>query len=113
MKKRYFLCFSILLFTLVKAGAQTTGCGITANAGPDRTLCFPGGSAQLNGSISGEYLGFTWTPTTGMANPNSLQPNVFVNQTTTYTLNVQSYLPGNNLVVNSDFSQGAVGFTSD
>jgi gliding motility-associated-like protein len=113
MEKHYLLCLALLGLVVVKAGAQTTGCGITVNAGPDRTLCFPGGSAQLNGSITGENLGFTWTPTTGMANPNSLQPSVFVNQTTTYTLNVQSYLPGNNLVANSDFSQGAVGFTSD
>lgn len=113
MKKHYLFCFSLLLFFLARTSAQTTGCGITANAGPDRTLCFPGGSAQLNGSITGEYLSFNWTPTTGMTNPNSLQPNVFVSQTTTYTLNAQSYLPGDNLVVNSDFSQGAVGFTSD
>jgi gliding motility-associated-like protein len=113
MKKHYLLCFACFLLVLSYAGAQTTGCGITANAGPDRTLCFPGGSAQLNGAITGEYLGFTWTPIAGMVNPNSLQPTVFVNQTTTYTLNAQSYLPGDNLVVNSDFSQGAVGFTSD
>lgn len=48
-----------------------------------------------------------------MTNPTSLQPNVLVNQTTTYTLHVESYDPGDNLVVNPDFSLGDTGFSSD
>jgi hypothetical protein len=33
-------------------------------------------------------LSFSWSPTTGLSNPNSLTPTATISQTTTYTLNV-------------------------
>ncbi|MBK6620933.1 MAG: gliding motility-associated C-terminal domain-containing protein [Saprospirales bacterium] len=107
---------SALLFLLVflntawSAYGQTTACGVTVNAGTDKSLCFPGGATQLNGSITGDYMSFSWSPP---VNPNTLQPTVVLNSTTTYTLTAQTYNPSSNLIVNPDFSQGAVGFSTD
>jgi gliding motility-associated-like protein len=110
--KCLWLCLA-LLGSAQLLWAQTSGCGITVDAGPDKILCFPGGSVQLNGSISGDYLDFSWSPPTGLVNPNSLGPTAIVNQTITYALTGRSFDPANNLVVNGDFSQGDVGFSSD
>lgn len=60
-----------------------------ANAGPDTTICYQT-SAQLNASISGSS--FTWTPTTSLNNPNSLQPVASPKSTTKYVLTVRDNL---------------------
>lgn len=54
-----------------------------ANAGGDVEICF-GGSAQLNGSVSGTT--FMWSPTTGLSNPNILNPVATPGSTTSYIL---------------------------
>ena len=53
-----------------------------------------------------------WSPTTGVANPNSLNTTAVVNQTTTYTVNV-SGTSNMNLITNGNFNAGFAGFTSD
>lgn len=84
-------------------------CNLAVNAGPDKYLC-PDESVMLEGSISGDYDEFEWTPDIGLSDPFSLQPDAF--QPGTYTLTA-TYNTGNNIIVNGDFSQGVSNFTSD
>lgn len=92
---------------------RSTSCNETLSAGPDQTLCWPGGSVQLEGSFSGsEYLNLEWSPSMGLSDPNILQPMATVNTTTTYTLNI-SAPSSENLIINGDFEMGNTGFTSD
>jgi len=88
-------------------------CNITVNAGDDIYLCAPPSPTQLNGSISGDYLSFTWTPLTGLTGASTLQPTVTVSQSATYVLSVTAADLNNNLVSNGDFESGNTGFTSD
>lgn len=88
-------------------------CPVTVNAGPDQVVCNPGGTATLNGSVSGNFLGFSWSPPTGLSDPNSLNPTATVTGPVTYTLTGQAADPGApNLVVNPGFEAGNTGFTS-
>jgi hypothetical protein len=90
-------------------------CNETLNAGPDITLCHPGGTVQLNGTFSGNpnnILSVEWTPASGLSDPTILNPQATVNQTTTYTLTVRHFT-GNNLFTNGNFEAGNTGFTSD
>jgi PKD repeat protein len=66
---------------------------VVANAGPDRTILL-GGSTTLAGSASGGLAPYTysWTPTTGLSNPNIAQPTASPTVTTTYTLTVTDSL---------------------
>ncbi len=88
-------------------------CPITVNAGEDVYLCAPPTPTQLNGDISGDYLNFNWSPTTGMTGSNTLSPTVTVSQTTNYVLSATAPDFSNNLVDNGDFEGGNSGFTSD
>ena len=94
-------------------GLLSAQCPITVNAGPDLYLCAPTSPAQLDGSISGDYLGFTWTPTTGLQGANTLSPTVTVTQTTSYVLKATAANFSANTIDNGDFEQGNSGFTSD
>lgn len=57
-----------------------------ANAGPDTSICL-GTSVQLIATGGGTY---SWTPTTGLNNPNIANPIATPTVTTTYTCNVTS-----------------------
>lgn len=105
--------YTLLFFLLAWHGAFAQSCPITLSAGPDIGLCAPGGTTTLQGSLSGPYLSYNWTPTTGLVNPNSLTPTAIVTQTTTYTLSASAMDTFTNLVVNGDFQMGNTGFTSD
>jgi len=67
----------------------TVASAVVANAGPDKTIA-SGGSATLEGSASGGVGPYTysWTPTTGLSDPNIAQPTASPTVTTTYTLTV-------------------------
>ncbi len=54
-----------------------------ANAGADKTICF-GDNVQLNGSYQGAF--FTWSPTTFLANGNTLTPTASPRSTINYIL---------------------------
>ena len=110
MIKQIIGCFVLIFGINHVLPAQ---CGLGTNAGPDQTICSPGGQVMLNGSIPGNFLDFYWEPAGGVTNPNSLQTSAFVTQTTSFTLTGTAFDPSNNLVTNPDFEQGAVGFTSD
>jgi gliding motility-associated-like protein len=62
---------------------QSTSPGI--NLGPDITIC-PGFTAHLNAGGSGTY---TWRPTTGLNDPNSMNPSANPDSTTTYVCSVR------------------------
>ncbi len=112
MKHNYslfiFCCLSI--FYNENLFAQ---CPITVDAGPDVYLCAPPTPTQLNGDISGDYLNFFWTPTTGMTGSNTLNPTVNVSTTTNYVLTGRAADYSNNLISNGDFEAGNSDFTSD
>lgn len=112
MKHYYslFISFCLTLFCITRLPAQ---CPITVDAGPDVYLCTPPTPTQLNGDISGDYLNFTWSPTTGMTGSNTLNPTVNVSTTTNYVLTARAADFSNNLIVNGDFESGNSDFTSD
>jgi hypothetical protein len=62
---------------------------LLVNAGND-TIIISGGSAQLNGSVTGGVSPYTylWTPSTGLSNPSILNPVASPTSTTIYTLTV-------------------------
>jgi len=61
----------------------------TANAGGDASIS-RGDCTTLNGQATGGTGGYTysWSPTTGLGNPNIANPNACPTTTTTYTLTV-------------------------
>lgn len=72
----------------------------------DTTICY-GTSKQL---FTVPALSFCWNPTTYLNNPNSPDPITIPPQSITYYYTAE--VPGNNLIVNGDFSAGNTGFTS-
>ena len=74
----------------------------------DTLFICQGDSIQL--PLNTTFNSVTWSPAAGLSNPNVLSP--FARPTATTTYFVQNNTPGSNLVVNGDFSQGNVGFTS-
>ena len=72
---------------------MTVASAVVAEAGPTK-LIGPGGSATLDGSASGGVPPYTysWSPTTGLSNPNIAQPTASPSVTMTYTLTVSDDL---------------------
>ncbi len=104
-----FILF-LLIFSSAKTAAQ---CPINVLAGDDLFVCQTGDQITLNGSVSGNYLGFAWTPAAGLDDPLSLNPNATVTGPQTYTLNGFAEDPNApNLVVNPAFENGNSGFFS-
>ncbi len=98
---------------VVTCGNANAQCPISVSAGPDIVRCTSPASAQLSGNVTGSYLGFTWSPTTGMSGSNTLNPTVNVTQTTSYILTATALDVSTNLIVNGNFEQGTTGFTND
>lgn len=107
MGKTWITFFLIFLFIRVVG----QNCPVP-DAGPDITICEPGQSARIMGSISGSYDRYYWEPVSGLVPPNSLTPTARPIQTTTYRLVVEAK-SNTNLIVNGDFAGGNSGFTSD
>lgn len=64
-------------------------------AGKDKSIA-SGETVQLDGSISGNYSSFNWSPTNAMLNPSSINPSVQPTQSTQYILTgISSYGCGN------------------
>jgi len=61
-------------------------------AGPDRTIC--SGSSTVLGTPGSPENSYNWSPSEGLDNPASPQPNAFPTQTITYTLTVTDKLTG-------------------
>ena len=105
----------ILLFSLsvVSPNKTTAQCPITVDAGDDQFACASGENLTLNGNITGNYLGFSWTPVAGLDDPMNLTPNATVTGPMTYTLTGFAEDPNApNLVINPGFEAGNSGFSS-
>jgi PKD repeat protein len=65
------------------------GSAMTVTAGPDISIC-QGGSGQIQVNAGGGTgsISYSWTPTTGLSNPNIYNPVASPSQTTTYTCHV-------------------------
>lgn len=103
--------YTLLFLLSWQAFLSAQDCGITIDITPEVNLCGPGSTVLLP-VITGNYASFSWTPTTGLSDPNALITTANVTDSSSYTLNVLS-LSDNNLITNGDFSQGDTGFTSD
>jgi len=90
-------CDSILTVIVIYSGVHATGTAAICN----------GDSTPL-GATGTMY--YSWTPTTGLNNPDTANPIAKPTSTTTYV--VSGYEPVGNLISNGDFSQGDVGFSS-
>ena len=85
---------------------------LAVDAGDDLNICSLGQLVTLNGSVVGTYNNVQWEPSAGMSDPNTLNPEVFISSTTTFTLTVVSNAV-NSLITNGDFESGNAGFSSD
>ena len=65
------------------------GSAMTVSAGPDISIC-QGGSGQIYVNAGGGTgtITYSWTPTTGLSNPNIYNPIANPTETTTYTCTV-------------------------
>lgn len=59
---------------------------LNVNATVDNPTIYPGETTQLHASPNG--YNYTWSPATGLDNPNSQHPNASPTQTTTYTVTI-------------------------
>ncbi|MGB3075158.1 MAG: T9SS type A sorting domain-containing protein [Chitinophagales bacterium] len=64
-------------------------CSLSVNAGPDASKCH-GKSLMLSAVCADQTATFSWSPTTGLNNPNIANPITTVGQTTTYTVTVNA-----------------------
>ncbi len=113
MRKNKQALFAVICMVLFFSKTTTAQCPITVDAGPDKFVCSPGESVQLEGSISGNYLGFRWSPVTGLDDPFLLNPTATANSMVTYTLTGAAFDPAApNLVNNPGFEAGNTGFAS-
>ncbi|MEZ4955056.1 MAG: hypothetical protein R2825_15930 [Saprospiraceae bacterium] len=111
--KQALLLSALILFSLVNILAEEPPVNpLPVNAGDDIYICSPGQNVTLNGSVGGPFSGVSWDPPFGMSDPNSLNPQVFVSSTTTFTLTANGQGATSNLIFNGDFELGDVGFSS-
>ncbi len=71
---------------------------LTANAGNDVTIC-SNTTTTLTATSNGTGAGYSWSPTTGLSNPNIANPVANPSSTTSYTLTVTSGICNANDVV--------------
>jgi hypothetical protein len=111
--KAVLLTLCLCFFSIHQLSAQC----ITAHAGPDQFKCTIPATFQLFGAATtqtpGSVLTYNWTPTTGLSNPNILNPTATVSVPTTYALTTKGFDMSQNLVYNGDFSLGVTGFSSN
>ena len=100
MRKKLFYTF-LLVFSVICAFAQP----VTIN--PPSATIQPGQSVTLTASGAVYYQ---WSPATGLSVTEG--PVTVASPTITTTYTCEGYAPGAESVVNGDFSQGNVGFTS-
>lgn len=106
--KKIRLLFSLFLVSLLLGTINSTMAQV--NAGADVTYDF-GTSGQLNATGATYY---SWSPTTGLSNPNIANPTVSggaEGSVTTYTVTGLT-ASGASLITNGDFESGNSGFTS-
>lgn len=92
-------------------GEAIATCTVDISVSGDVLLCQED-LVNLDGDISGDYLEFEWTSDLGYSNSSDLDPNVFVDQTETFTLCAKA-VDDTNLISNGDFEGGFSDFSSD
>lgn len=97
-------------FVFHSSYANLFACNLNVNAGNDTLICENDFPIQLNGSFSGNAINYYWSPGTALNDSTILNPTI--NSIGTYTLTVES-IDDVNLVVNGDFENGDIGFTTD
>jgi hypothetical protein len=102
--KLSFVFIFVLDFLISNVSAQCNG--VSVSAPKDLTICSPQ-NVVLNGTISGNYLGYEWSGTDGFFTKDNLKPTVNVTKKTSYKLKAL-VLPtsGPNLISNGDFESG-------
>ena len=109
MFKKSFFLYLVLLCCLV---TQVTGQCLEISTNEKLKIC-SSEQKTLAASTNGTVLFSEWTPTKGLNNPLSLNSPITEPFDTTYTLRVRGFLESENLLANSDFSEGNKGFTSE
>ncbi len=110
MKIKVILLFlSIISFSEFSYGQLT--CGVDAGIGG--TICL-GDSLQLNGTALPDTIDFRyfWSPSAGISDTSIINPMAQPEVTTVYILEVTA-VDSTELVINGDFSTGAIGFSSE
>jgi gliding motility-associated-like protein len=64
---------------------------LAVEASADPSIVLPNTSSQLSGLPVGAFV-YSWTPSTGLSNPNIANPQALLDQTTLYTLTVSDGL---------------------
>jgi gliding motility-associated-like protein len=103
--------FTVLISWLFVTMSWAQDCTTTIDLDPNVDLCMPG-STILNPSINGDFLSFSWSPVSGLSDPDQLLTTATVTEDIIYTLSVNS-ISNTELITNGDFSMGDTGFTSD
>lgn len=80
----------------------------TVYAGNDQSIC-TNNPAQLSASPGFDI--YSWTPTSGLNNPNSANPTSTISTTTEYIVAASKL--GQEMITNGDFSNGNMGFSTD
>lgn len=119
MKKFSFTSFflSLCCISLFTVNMGYSQCNISIVNLPDTMLACKNTTVQLNPSVyttagTPYYVDTFWTPTTGLSNPDIINPVVNVGTTSqNYVLTVQAVTPYN-LILNGDFSLGDTVFSS-
>lgn len=115
MSFRYksLLILVLWLFGCLWPDAALAQCSIDVDAGADISLCPGISTAQLSGSLTGDVEDWCWYASTGdCVNAATLSPVVNVTEEDFYVLQA-SAISEDNLIVNGDFEQGNIGFSSD
>jgi len=101
---RSLVIMVMFLFAVAKLQAQ---CTVTAFG--DTTVC-PEATITLGASPG--FTSYSWSPATGLSNPNIPSPSFTANSDITYYLTATIGASTGNLITNGDFSLGNTGFTS-
>ena len=101
MEKRYLFILSLVFLAMCTVAQPVI---IT----PPSATIQPGGSVTLTASGAMYYQ---WSPATGLSTTEG--PVTVASPTVTTTYTCSGYAPGAESVINSNFDQGNVGFTSD
>lgn len=105
----FFLAFSVYTAPAMAQCPVITGLPDTLQACKNATLTL---SPLLSGGSTATPMDTTWSPATGLSNPNIINPTVTLGSSSVkYVLTVPA-IEAYNSVVNGNFSAGNTGFTS-
>lgn len=111
--RKMILILTVLLHSFLSSSQNyLPSCNCSVNAGKDIEICEPGGTVQLNGAVTGDFVSFHWLGAPELSDTSKLNPTATVAQNTTFTLATKcrstTFLP----IINPNFSSGNVGFST-